>query len=111
MKQPSKWISSFQKERAFDRLQLERRIASIITTEPERTVYVTSPEDIILSKLEWYRMGDEVSDRQWRDILGVVKTKSSQLDLAYLRYGAGELGVEDLLDRARTRGIGSRPGR
>jgi hypothetical protein len=88
------------KERAFDRLQLERRIALIIATEPEQTVYVTSPEDIILSKLEWYRMGDEVSDRQWRDILGVVKTKSGQLDLAYLRHGAGELGVEDLLERA-----------
>ena len=88
------------KERTFDKLQLERRIASIIATDPEQSVYVTSPEDIILSKLEWYRMGDQVSDRQWRDILGVVKTKSDQLDLAYLRRWARELAVEDLLERA-----------
>jgi hypothetical protein len=88
------------KDRTFDRLQLERRIAAIVATDPEQSVYVTSPEDILLSKLEWYRMGDEVSDRQWRDILGVVKTKSDQLDLTYLRRWAKELAVEDLLERA-----------
>jgi len=88
------------KDRAFDRLQLERRIASIVADEPQQSVYVTSPEDIILSKLEWYRMGGEVSDRQWRDVLGVAKTKSGQLDLAYLRRWAKELAVEDLLERA-----------
>ena len=87
------------KKRSFDRRQLERRIASIISTEPEQSVYVTSPEDIILSKLEWYRMGSEVSDRQWRDILGVVKTRRGQLDMKYLRQGALELGVDDLLKR------------
>jgi len=88
------------KERIFDRLQLERRIACVVTEEPEHSVYVTSPEDIILAKLEWYRMGGEVSDRQWGDILGVVKTKSGQLDLAYLHRLAKELAVEDLLERA-----------
>jgi len=87
------------KERIFDRLQLERRIASVVAEEPEHSVYVTSPEDIILSKLEWYRMGGEVSDRQWRDILGVVKMKSDQLDLTYLRRLAKELAVQDLLER------------
>jgi hypothetical protein len=88
------------KVRAFDKMQLERRTASIITHDPERSIYVTSPEDVILSKLEWYRMGDEVSDRQWRDILGVLKMKSDLLDLVYLRRWAKELGVEDLLERA-----------
>ena len=72
----------------------------MVAEEPEHSVYVTSPEDIILSKLEWYRMGGEASDRQWRDILGVVKTKSGQLDLAYLRRLAKELAVQDLLERA-----------
>ncbi len=89
-----------RKSRAFDQMQLERRRTSIITTDPEQSVYVTSPEDIILSKLEWYRMGGEVSDRQWRDILGVLKTRSEQLDLVYLRKWAKELKVEDLLERA-----------
>src|SRR5574341_1280254 len=88
------------KSRAFDQMQLERRRTSIVTTDPERALYVTSPEDVILSKLEWYRMGGEVSDRQWRDILGVLKTKLEQLDVAYLRKWARELKVEDLLERA-----------
>jgi hypothetical protein len=89
-----------RKPRAFDQMQLERRRMSVIATDPEQTVYVASPEDVILSKLEWYRMGGEVSDRQWRDILGVLKTKSEQLDRAYLRKWAKELNVEDLLERA-----------
>ncbi len=57
-------------------------------------------EDTILSKLEWYRLGGEVSDRQWRDVLGVLKTRAGELDLDYLRNWANELNVGDLLDRA-----------
>jgi hypothetical protein len=45
-------------------------------------------------------MGGETSDRQWRDILGVLKTHSGELDLDYLREWAGELNVSDLLERA-----------
>lgn len=56
-----------RKARAFDQMQLDRRRLSIIASNPEESVYVTSPEDTILAKLEWYRMGGEVSDRQWRD--------------------------------------------
>lgn len=87
------------KQRVFDQLQLQRRMPSLIMTNPDRTVYVTSPEDIILSKLEWYRMGGEVSERQWRDILGVLKTRSGQLDLEYLRKLARMLKVDDLFER------------
>ena len=90
------------KQRVFDKMQLERRIAILITPEPEKTIYVTSPEDIILSKLEWYRMGNEVSDSQWRDILGVLKTKAGQLDLEYVRRWAKPLKVEHLLEKALT---------
>jgi hypothetical protein len=88
------------KTRAFDQSQLKRRRTSIFATDPERRVYVTSPEDIILSKLEWYRMGGEVSDRQWRDIIGVIKTRADNLDSDYLHKWAKELNVSDLLERA-----------
>ena len=88
------------KLRAFDKMQLERRRTSGIATDPEQSVYVVSPEDIILSKLEWYRLGGEVSDRQWRDVLGVLKVRAGELDLDYLRKWAGELNVADLLERA-----------
>lgn len=89
-----------RKERAFDQAQLERRALTVITTDPEASLYITSPEDTILAKLEWYRMGGEVSDRQWRDILGVLKTRAAELDLPYLRRTAALLKVTDLLDRA-----------
>jgi len=89
-----------RKLRAFDGMQLKRRRSLVITADPEESVYVVSPEDTILSKLEWYRLGDEVSDRQWRDILGVLKTRAGELDSAYLRKWADELKVSDLLERA-----------
>jgi len=59
------------------------------------------PEDTILSKLEGYRMGGEVSDRQWRDILGLLKIRAEDLDFNYLRRWAKELRVDDLLENAR----------
>jgi hypothetical protein len=90
------------KLRAFDRMQLGRRTSATVATDPERSLYVTSPEDVILSKLEWYRTGGEVSDRQWRDILGVLKTQAGRIDLDYLHEWAKELKVADLLKRALT---------
>jgi hypothetical protein len=89
-----------RKSRPFDQMQLERRRMTVIATDPEQSVYVSSPEDVILSKLEWYRMAGEVSDRQWRDVLGVLKTRAGGLDLDYLHKWARELKVTDLLERA-----------
>jgi hypothetical protein len=88
-----------RKLRPFDQMQLERRRISVITTDPEQSVYVTSPEDTILAKLEWYRLGGEVSERQWRDILGILKTRAGELDLDYLYQWATALKVSDLLER------------
>jgi hypothetical protein len=80
--------------------QLTRARKQTFFLETEVSAKFASPEDVILSKLEWYRMGGEVSDRQWRDILGVLKTRAGELDLDYLRKWAIELKVTDLLDRA-----------
>ena len=45
-------------------------------------------------------MGGEGLERQWRDLLGVLKTRAGELDLAYLLKWANELKVSDLLERA-----------
>lgn len=54
----------------------------------------------VVHKLEWYRAGGEVSERQWGDIIGVLKVQSDALDLDYMRKWATELAVTDLLERA-----------
>jgi hypothetical protein len=60
---------------------------------------VASAEDILLAKLQWYRMGGQVSERQWTDIAGILAV-APDLDAAYLRDWAARLGVADLLDKA-----------
>ena len=86
--------------RPFLKAQLTRAQKQTFALEIERSAKFSSPEDTILAKLEWYRLGGEVSDRQWRDILGVLKTRGGDLDLEYLRQWAAELHVSDLLERA-----------
>ena len=88
------------KERPFDRVQFQRRVEQLLTTNPEKKAFMTTAEDIILAKLEWYRLGNENSDRQWRDILGVLKVQAGLLDMDYLHEWAAELRVSDLLQRA-----------
>lgn len=63
-------------------------------------ISIVSAEDVILNKLEWYRMGGEVSDRQWGDVLGVLKVQGTNIDLPYLRRWAAALNVADLLEQA-----------
>ncbi len=83
----------------FDDAQIERRVAVKIGESNTRIIFVLSAEDTILAKLRWYRMGGEQSERQWHDVVGVVKVQGERLDLGYLRQMAAELNVEDLLLR------------
>jgi len=88
------------KQRPFDRQQMARRTAQTLDSSGGRQAYMATAEDILLAKLEWYRMGGEVSERQWRDVLGVIAVQGERLDSNYLRHWAVELGVSDLLERA-----------
>ncbi len=80
--------------------EMQRRQQLVITQNPERLAWLASAEDIILQKLIWYRMGNRVSDRQWRDVLGVLKVQGEQLDFGYLEQWVESLGLEELMAQA-----------
>lgn len=86
---------------AFDRERLERRERLLLPGEASATAYVDTAEHSVLRKLEWYRRGGEVSDRQWRDVVSILRIQGDRLDADRLDTWAERLGVDDLLERAR----------
>lgn len=88
-------------DQPFEISSLKRATPTILDPQfPEFQFQVATSEDIILAKLRWYRLGNEVSDRQWCDILTVLKMQKPHLDFEYLQHWAKELNVCDLLVRA-----------
>lgn len=82
-----------------DREQLTRaQRRSLVKGGP--LVSVTSPEMIILRKLDWYRRGGSVSSRQWRDVLGVLKVQGGRLQRTSMVELAHDAGLSGLLDEA-----------
>ena len=75
-----------------------RRVSEPVgDTSSTRRVWIASAEDIILAKLVWFRRGGEASERQWRDVRGVVELRGPELDVEYLNRWALVLGVTDLI--------------
>jgi len=64
-------------------------------------LWIKAPEDSILRKLLWYEAGGQVSDRQWRDVQGILRVSAAHLDTEYLQLWAQQLGLDTLLARAR----------
>lgn len=85
---------------AFQKSQLSRAQRQTFELEQVMSARFATAEDTVLSKLDWYRLSGETSERQWRDILGVLKTRAGELDIQYMKNWAKELNVADLLERA-----------
>ena len=88
------------RERSFDRSVFERLTHEVLDPATTRRYPVPRAEDVVLLKLEWFRAGGEASDRQWGDIVGVIRVAAAGLDRPYLARWAAELRVSDLLERA-----------
>jgi hypothetical protein len=84
----------------FEQNQMVRRVQQSVGDHPDDRAYFTTAEDIILAKLTWFRMGGEISEQQWRDVLGVIRVQDDALDQDYLHLWADRLGLLDLLERA-----------
>jgi hypothetical protein len=79
--------------------EMERRQQYQVSDNPQQLLYLASAEDIILNKLQWFQMGGGVSERQWNDVLGVIRIQHKKLDRSYLERAAQQRGVADLLQK------------
>ena len=68
--------------------------------DPFTEVAFASVEDTVVFKLHWFRLGGEVSERQWADVLGILRLKKSAVDLEYARRWSKHFRADDLLERA-----------
>jgi hypothetical protein len=83
--------------RPFDITRMRRATREHLGSGRTIIVPMTSPEDSIISKLEWYRKGNQTSERQWDDVSKLVHLLNSSADLDYLQEAAESVGVSDLL--------------
>ena len=81
-----------------ERLRLRQKVQ--VTADPPRHLYVDTAEHSVRRKLDWYRRGGEVSDRQWRDVVSILRIQGRRLDRSRLETWGARLGVSDLLERA-----------
>ena len=82
---------------ALSQEEMRRKVAVALR---DRAIWFASPEDIVLQKLDWYRKGHGISERQWRDVIGVIAVQGDGFELEYARAWAERLALTDLLDRA-----------
>jgi hypothetical protein len=89
------------KSEAYDQAAFARRRTENLGEDmTPRLLSIASPEDVILYKLDWYRAGGCISERQWNDVLGVLKVQHVSLDIEYMHKWAAALNLTDLLLRA-----------
>jgi hypothetical protein len=85
-------------DRPFDLAAFARKRLVAPQSPEDAPLFVYSPEDVVLHKLAWFRLGNDVAMQQLKDVAGVLRVQRATLDVAYLRQWAAQLGVADLLD-------------
>lgn len=92
-----------QKNEPFHKETIQRKILDTLDEDDLKAkFYFSSPEDIIINKLLWYDLGERISERQWTDIIGVIKVQGDSLDKDYLKNWSSKLGLIELLNKAFT---------
>jgi len=89
-----------QRRDAYGVRAMADRLVRVVSDDPPISLPVATPEDTVAHKLYWYRLADESSDKQWRDLVGVLKTLRGQIDEVRLRLASADLGVDDLVGAA-----------
>ena len=97
--QASGWKVDFiiRKDRAFSRREFARRMKLSLLGVP---VFVASPEDTIVAKVEWSQQSGG-SERQRRDVAGIIATVGEQLDRPYIERWVRELDLADEWNQAK----------
>jgi hypothetical protein len=85
--------------RPFDVAAMGRAAPQRLGGHDSPTVPIATAEDSIIAKLEWYRLGDESSQRQWDDVTRLVALLGDTLDMEHMQRMAASVGVSDLLER------------
>lgn len=86
---------------AYDQQAFLRADLRPLDDEPDSPLFfVERAEDVILNKLRWYRLGGQTSERQWSDVMGILRVQGEALDFEYLNRWAAHLGLQDLLNQA-----------
>lgn len=83
----------------YDESEFQRKQKVRIRVSGEE-LYVKAPEDTVLRKLLWFQAGGEVSSKQWRDVVEVLRISGATLDRGYMQRWADELRIDPLLQRA-----------
>ncbi len=87
-----------RKQRPFSKKEFDRRVRIDIL---DVLVYSATPEDVLLAKLEWAKLGE--SERQIRDAAGIIEIQGEKLDREYVERWAAALDIEDQLHAARAK--------
>ncbi len=91
------------KDDPYQKNAIKRRVEdTLVENDLSSKFCFATPEDIIINKLNWYQMGNRVSERQWLDVIGVIKIQGNSLDKKYLKKWAIKLELIELLKKAFT---------